>query len=153
MITGAFKESTGMMIVGPAVPPAVSDNSATPGIIITQNAFFVVERITGISTSMSGVSVKISIQPGSLSYGNTPNGNGYNLPMGLIVGSSGGLSMINGKPIFIINPNSKINVVLFNIANDTLCAFVEFEGYYTDEKAVRVLDGQHINSNEVLSLL
>ena len=153
MITGAFKESTGIMTVGAAVPPAVSDNSATPGIIITQNAFFVVERITGASTTSSDVSVKISIQPGSLSYGNTPNGNSYNLPLGLIMGSSGGLSMINGKAIFIINPNSKINVVLFNIANGAINAVLEFEGYYTDEKAVRVLDGQHINSNEVLSLL
>lgn len=153
MITGAFKESTGLMTVVSATSPAVTDNSASPGIIITQNAYFIVERITGINSNAASGSVALTITPGNLRYGNTPNGTAFNFPLGLFTNGGKGLSVRNGKPIMIINPNSKINIVIYNTQPVAITTYIELEGYYTNETAVRILDGQAINSREVLTLL
>ena len=146
MINGSYKETTGSMTM-----LANKDNSANPGIIITQNAYFVVERITGSDGQYTNIMVNFQITTGQKTLGNTPSSS-FNIPYSNL-GNGSGLSNPDGRPVLIISPKSNIQVICTNGYSGQESVTIELEGYYINENGLRLMDGQGVDTTILNKLL
>jgi len=147
MFTGAFKHTTETIAFS---SPALSD-SAT---FITDNAFFVLERITGyVGTSVGNGEVSIRFVKSNRYLSDNPVP--YNSLIGNVyLGAGSGMSNTNGKPLIVLPPSEQVVVTVsvpaFISGQTDFSGTLEFEGYYVNERNVRVTT---LNSALVVALI
>lgn len=144
MITGSFNHSTGVMTIA-----STSDNTTTPGVIITQNDYFCVERIkagvVSLPTNALNADILIKFVSSNREYSD--------LPIGINVFQGKGLYNKNGKPIVIIPPHENVNIIIYNRSNTSYGFFFEMEGYYVNEDGLRSSGSQDLNKVLINTIL
>ena len=145
MITGSYTYSTGLFTVAQN-----SDNSLTPASIITDNAYFVCERIKagrkGINVMFSiPIALKILFLSSIREYSNNA--------ISISTFTGNGFTNENGKPLFIIPPNENINIIAYNLDGNPHELFFELEGYFADADGLRNAGNQAFTKTLVNTIL